>query len=544
MNSKSHELEMLRLLASMPFLDRLGMAQVSALSRSVVYETVVDMERAGLLASAPHATELTSPSRRYCLTAEGVNELARLADVAVEELLRCRPVSRQWRRILVDRLDALAVIHRLAATIAGVRLPLRLRLYRALPLEAALALPEGRTLGVVRYGTSADATAFAKRLWRLGQGPLPGVVLVVVPDRVRLRRAQRLLARNGVNALVALESEVVRADSDARAWRTLHGEASLNLGYVLERLRPGGRIPEEKPPNKPSLPGNLSEDLRRAPAVLMRPAEKRVLDLLADWPWLSQKDLAAILGVSETRASRAVAPLVERGLAARQRIAGGRLSLTDLGLAGLARRDRSSVALARRRWSVSPGNTRNADGWRSVSGRRSRQLLRNLEHTAAVHGFLAALSRSARELGWEVVQLDPPHRAARHFQYQGAIRAVHADAFGLLRHGPETWPFFLEWERRAVRPSTMTRRLAPYLRYYSTQGPADDHGTAPAVLVVFDDPIAATHFLFLAEREIPAADVHLPLLVAHRQELEDRGPLGWAWRAPGRWEPVNPLPLP
>ena len=543
MNAESHEFETLRLLASMPFLDRLGMARMSGRSRSAAHDAVNRLERAGLVDSVLHATELTSSTRRFCLTADGVNELARRDGVTVDELLCHRPVSRQWRRILLERLDALAVIHRLAATIVGVSRPIRLRLYRASPLDAALALPEGRTLGVVRYGTSADATAFAKRLWRLGQGPLPGVVLVVVPDPVRHRRAQRLLARNGVNALLALESEVVRADSDAGAWRTLHGEASLNLGYVLERLRPGGRIPEEKPPNKPSLPGNLSEDLRRAPAVLMRPAEKRVLDLLADWPWLSQKDLAAILGVSETRASRAVAPLVERGLAARQPIAGGRLALTDLGLAGLAQRDRASVALARRRWSVRGRRSEVPDNWRSVSGSRSRQLLRNLEHTAAVHSFLAALSRSARGLGWQGMQLDPPHRAARHFRREGAIRPVHPDAFDVLGRGRTTWPFFLEWERRAVRPSTMARRLAPYLRYYSTQGPTDDHGTIPALLVVFDDPIAATHFLPLAEREISAAGVHLPLLVAHRQELEARGPLGNGWRAPGRWEPVNPLPL-
>ena len=543
MNAESHELAILRLLANMPFLDRLGMAQVSGRSRSAVYEAVTAMERAGLLASVPHASELTPSTRRLCLTADGVNELARRDGVAVEELLRHRPVSRQWRRILVERLDAMAVVYRLISAIAGVSRPLSVRLYRSLPLDAALALPEGGTLGLVRYGASADATAVAKRLWRLGQGPLPCVVLVVVPDRVRLRRAQRLLARSGVNALVALEGEAVREDSDAGAWRTLNGDVSLSLAYVLERLRPGGRMPEEEPPNKPSLPGNLAEDLRRAPAVLLKPGEKRIMALLADWPWLFQKDLAAMLGVSETRASRAVAPLVERGLAARQPIAGGRLALTDLGLAGLARRDRASAPLARRRWSVSPGNARNADGWRSVSGGRSRQLIRNLEHTAAVHGFLAALARSARDLGWRAVQLDPPHRAARHFRHEGAIRAVHPDAFGVLGQGRTTWPFFLEWERRAVRPSTMARRLAPYLRYYSTQRPTDDHGTAPAILVVFDDPIAATHFLSLSEREIPAAGVHLPLLVAHRQELEERGPLGRAWRVPGRWEPVNPLPL-
>ena len=67
------------------------------------------------------------------------------------------------------------------------------------------------------------------------------------------------------------------------------------------------------------------------------------------------------------------------------------------------------------------------------------------------------------------------------------MRSVNPDAFGVLRRGDETWPFFLEWERRAVRPSTMSQRLAPYLRYFSSHRPTDDHGVCPSVLVVFDD---------------------------------------------------------
>ena len=35
------------------------------------------------------------------------------------------------------------------------------------------------------------------------------------------------------------------------------------------------------------------------------------------------------------------------------------------------------------------------------------------------------------------------------------------------------------------------RRLAPYLRYFSSHRPTDDHGVRPAVMVVFDGEIAA-----------------------------------------------------
>ena len=61
----------------------------------------------------------------------------------------------------------------------------------------------------------------------------------------------------------------------------------------------------------------------------------------------------------------------------------------------------------------------------------------------------------------------------------------------------------------------MAARLAPYLRYYSTSQPTDDHGAQPLVLVVFDDPIALTHFLAIANREMERHRVRVPLLASH-----------------------------
>jgi len=536
------EIGLLRLLAEMPFLDRLELAGVSGRSRGAVYRAARHLENSGLADSIPHAADLIPPTRRYCPSAAGLQKLAQAGNATVDGLLLSLPVSARWRRILLERLDALAVVYRLASTVAGVARPINLRLFRAGPLDAALLLPEGKTVGLVRQGPAADPTAFAKRLWRLGQGPLPGLVLVLASDEVRLRHARRLLARSPVNALLALERDAALVGADSRIWCPPTGGAVLDLGYVLERLRPGGDVPQEAPPSRAAVPGDLAADARRSLAVLLKPAEKRALDLLAGWPWISQRDLSGLLGVSETRVSRTVAPLAGLGLVTRSPTAGGRLALTDRGLALLARRDRASVGVARKRWSVSPLDADAGSGWRNVSGGRSRQLLRNIGHTAAVHGFLARLSNQARALGWDPVQIDPPHRASRHFRHEGARRSVYPDAFGLLGRGPASWAFFLEWERRAVRPATMSQRLAPYLRYYASHRPTDDHGIRPDVLVVFDDDIAATHFLRLAERETAHAGVNVPLWVSHRQAVDVLGPLGRAWLTPGDWEPDRLLP--
>ena len=115
--------------------------------------------------------------------------------------------------------------------------------------------------------------------------------------------------------------------------------------------------------------------------------------------------------------------------------------------------------------------------------------------------------------------------------------SVRPDAFGVLRRDGREQPFFLEWERRAVRPTTMAARIAPYLRYYAGRRPLDDHGVIPAVLVVFDDDLAAGHFLRVADREMRRAGVRVPLWVSHKAAMEELGPLGAAWRKPGSFRP-------
>ena len=538
--------ELLRRLAATPFLDRLEMVAVSGWSRGAVYEAVRTLEDAGLIASVPHATDLTPPSRRFHLTADGLRRLAEEEHVAVDDLLRDYPVSARWRRVLLERLDAVAVVYRLASAVSNLAYPIRFRWYRAMPMDAAIALPDGRTVAIVRQGLTSDRTGFSKRLWRLTQGPRPGAVLMLMPDEVRLRYARRLLAHTSVPALLAPEREAAAAAPDDPVWRLPSVNAAVSLRAAIDRLPPGGTLPAERPLARVSLPPDIDE---RGPGgdapdymlpALLKPAEKRALDLLSDWPWLSLQDLAGLLGVSDQRASKLTTALEGFGLAARAPAAARRLTLTDLGLATLARRDRTAVGGARKRWSAAPAD---AGDWRNVSGRRSRQLLRDMEHTAAVHGFIAALARQARTVGWEIDQLDPPIRASRYFRHFGGMRSVHPDAFGVLRRGSVLWPFFLEWERRAVRPVTMTARLAPYLRYYSSHRPIDDHGAKPAVLVVFDDDIAQTHFLRVARERMDRTRTALPLLVSHRDLLEAEGPLGRAWLAPaGGWEPVHPLP--
>ena len=485
MRPEGCEPDLLRALASMPFLDRQEMVAVSGWSKAAVHEAVEKLETGGLCASVLHAADPFPPARRFHLTAAGLRRLANDEDRPFEALLRDRPLSAQWRRSLMERFDALAAVYRMACLLSGVAFPIQFRWYRALPLDAAVTLPDGRTLGIVRQGLTADRSGFAKRLWRLREGQMPGTVLVLMADDVRLRHARRLLSTTDVPALFALEREAVLAGPDDAIWRPLKVGGDVSLRYVLDRAEPGGELPVEDESRLASPPADLPE---RAAAsdisdhmlpLFVRLAEKRALDLISDWPWIALTELAGLMGVSPQRASQTVIPLEGFGLAARVPEAGRRLALTDRGLSLLARRDRTSVGVAKKRWSLAPEDAEAPFEWRNVTGRRSRQLLRNIEHTAAVHGFLAALAAQAPLLGWEIVQIDPPRRASRHFRHDGRMRAVNPDAFGVLKKGDTTWPFFLEWERRAVRPSTMSERLAPICAITHLTGPLTTTAQGP-----------------------------------------------------------------
>ena len=537
----------LRTLAAMPFLDRLELAAVSGLTERTAHNALERLRQEGLVDCVRHAGPLTASTRRWYVTACGAGSLARLDEIPVDRLLRRLPVSAHWQRLLLERLDAVAVVYRLVSGVAAAEGDFRLRWYRAAALDAAVMLDGGRTVGVIRQGAAADRTAFTERFRRLldPREDVPRALLALMPDEARLRQDRGLLARYPGPVFLAREGDVANALSGDPVWHLTSGPAVLSLEEIMERLRPGGSLPVEppltrrSPPRDLSLPPEPENTQGHLLPVVLKASHKGVLELLAEWPLITADDLRSLTGLSPSNLSQVITRLERLGLAVRFRFGGRpRLSLTCGGLAYLARRDRTSVAEAVRRWDVESADGGSPTTWREVPGTRSRPLARTIKHTDAVHRFLGRMSEQARELGYRIVQFDPPHRAVRRFRHHGRLRSIHPDAFGVLRRNRETFPFFLEWERRAVRPGTMAARLAPYLRYYSSKQPLDDHGEWPLVLVVFDDELAESNFHGVARREMDRAGVDVPLWVSHAEILERVGPLGKAWRSPDHLETV------
>ena len=504
MRHNPKDIRLLRHLAAMPFLDRLELALVSKTPDRTAYDAVNRLEKRGYVASIRHATSAITTTRRLYPTPAGLRYFAWRDFTTVDELLRRYPVSGHWQRLLLGRLDAVAVLYRLTCMIADAagRIP-EFQWFRANPLDAAAILPDGRTVGILRQGPTADKTGFAKRVWRLLEAPYFDLLLVLVPDHVRLRHASKLLYPTPQSILVTEEANATRSTFENKVWylRSVGHPISLKEGLTLGSS--SQLLPQEQPLTRarlldefdvPDLPDHAPEHLLPA---LLKPAEKGALDLLADWPWITAEHLGRMLGVTRVRTSQLTVTLVRAGLACRHPIEGReRFAPTAKGLAVLARRDRTLAPRLQYQWS---GETLEPDeplSWRHVEGRRSRLLLRHLTHTTAVHRFMARMAEQARAAGWRLRQMDPPHRAARHFRYgyAGDLRSIHPDAFGVLRGRGRREAFFLEWERRAVRPGTMAARLSPYLRYYADHHPVNDNGVVPLVLLVFDDALAEAPF--------------------------------------------------
>ena len=534
----------LGVLAAMPFLDRLELAAVSGMNDQSVHSSLSRLQAQGLAACLRHGSPLTDSTCRWHVTAEGLRRLTLENGTSPDQLLRTHPVSAHWQRLLLARLDAVAVIYRLASS-AGR--PYQFRWYRSAALDAAMMLPGGKTCGVIRQGATTDRTAFSDRVRWLAahQGALPRALLALMPDEVRLRQARKLLSHYPGPVFLAMEQDVAYADSDDVVWRITSTDAVLSLYEVLTHIRPGGRLPVEPPLTRKTPPTDLT--VREEPegvsdhllSAVLKPADKRMLDHLADWPWIAPSDLGGLTGLSRSGVSRLTSRLGRLGLVCAVSLSGQRrLALSHRGLALLARRDRASVSVTIRRWGVETDTGEIASSWRSVPEVRSRPLARTIEHTEAVHRLMATLITQAKDTpGCRVSAASPPHHAARYFRYRGRLRSIHPDAFAVVRVGNSIHPFFLEWERRAAHPSTMAARLAPYLRYYYSNQPLDDHGDRPLALVVFDDTLAEANFLGVARREMERTGVKLPLWVSHREMLENVGPLGKAWRNPDVLKP-------
>ena len=192
-----------------PGISPLEISSLYDVASSKIYDDLKFLKGTGLVFEAGHGSIHVPTTTRLWPTPLGIDVAAAGSGVTISEFMRTHPVSREWRRVTVDRMDGLASTYRLFTTIAeldGCR-PLALRLFRSLPYDAIIEADDGRTIGIVRQGMMRDDSGLQRRLDEIEYllaDVCPSVLLIMAP----CRRTRYLIARGIADERRGLRSRV------------------------------------------------------------------------------------------------------------------------------------------------------------------------------------------------------------------------------------------------------------------------------------------------------------------------------------------------
>ena len=545
--------EALLLLCAAPFTTVDELSRLGRVPASTLRERLKMLIERGLVDSVPHHLSAlgTRPQRRYFPTEKGVTA-GGMATKGREHMLRAYPVSKQWFRLLAERLDAVAVLYRVATMVADADPqddPVRVDHYRHGPYDMLITLSGGRSLGLIRQGPALPTSRLRYRLRsieRLDSSDSPFVTLVLTHADQATRRAIRSLGDPSEHSrtFVATEGELLAGDHTGVVWQqcgsglgeAVRIDADASLAGILalaERLLDTsysflGKNPKPNPSDlypsgvQAAMPEPSQQLTPAIPAQLTR-AEKDALDLLAAWPLCTREQLAGLMGgVTLRRVNQVLRSLSQHGLV---RADEPLHMLTDEGLTYLARRDRAAVGLTLDRWSAEPLYL-NADIY---AGTAMRTLASQMRHHAGVIDFAAALSTEvACSPDHDLFDLLPTSRSSIGYRYDWTTCVIHPDASFTLEYKGRWRPYLLEFERRATTPKRARSRLKSYHRYFDSGWAERDHeGRLPRVLFIFESPGSENAFLDVADTVNG-----VPIITSNTEILSKRGILGDSWILP------------
>ena len=196
--------ETLWVLCEAPFATVDELSSLNRVPVSTLRGRLAQLCKRGLADSRPHRLAALGgrPQRRYFPTPAGISALGEAIPDDVPSLY---PVSRQWFRLLMERLDSVALVYKVVALVAEADpegAPVRVDHYRQGPYDALITLSGERSLGVVRQGpmlTPASLRYRIRTIERLGAGERPLVTLVVTDSGQDTRRAVRIPGSPGTS---------------------------------------------------------------------------------------------------------------------------------------------------------------------------------------------------------------------------------------------------------------------------------------------------------------------------------------------------------
>ena len=536
--------QLLDALSRMPFVDSAELARILGEPHATVHRAIAYLLADGIVGRVSHGTAHLPSSHRYHLTANGIRQAAELLGFATpSDFVRAYPVSREWLTLLIRRMDAVASVYRLAASMSpgidGLRS--RVEFHRRGRFDATITLHDGRSFGVVRQGLALRRRSLYDRLRAIAEydySRRPGAVLILVPSVWEERLTTRFCDdRNIRDCYVAVESRDALERRDLRLWcctSWVIGSSYFSLKAVVSRNSPGGGPRSQSPERKRASLPRPERMAEAAPAFGVSPSEKRTLDIVTDHPMIPREHLALWLGVSEGRVSQMMRSLVNTWDLVEHRGQRGdtRYSLSAQGIRYITHRDRAQLPTTQGIWSTAL--TTDKQGRRRHVGHRIETWARQTKHADGITWFLSKLEVETRddpnsELLWSV----PTARSDR--AYNWGDSAIAPDALGELVTGGIHIPFYFEHELRARHPRGVRARLRPYESYYWSPEHEDDQPPFPTTLFVVDtEEVEATYVSTAARMTL----MTVPVFVSCRPVLSHTGILGRSWRP--LWEPESP----
>ena len=531
----------------MPCIDSAELAGILGEPQTTVHRSLSSLLADGIAGRVSHGTTHLPSSHRYYLTAKGIREAAEVLCFATpSEFVRAYPVSKEWLTLLIRRMDAVAAVYRLAASLSpgidGLRS--HVEFHRRGRFDATITLHDGRSFGVVRQGRALRRRSLYDRLRAIAEYDFtrrPDTVLILVPSVWEERLTTRFCEeRNIRDCYVAVESRNALERRDLRLWHKYSwvGSTYRTLEDVSSHGSPSGGLRTQSPSRKRASLPRPERMAQSAPAFGVSPSEKRTLDLITDHPMIPREHLALWLGISEGRVSQMMRSLVDTWNLIERRGKRGdtRYTLSVEGIRYVTHRDRAQFPTTQGIWSTTL--TTDRKGRRRHVGHRIETWARQTKHADGITWFLSKLEAEARddpgsELQWSV----PTARADR--AYNWGDSAIAPDAVGQMTAEGLRIPFYLEYELRAKHPQGVIARLDPYESYYWSNEPGEDQPPFPVTLFVVDTEEVEDTYVRTAAR---MSRMSLPIFVSCIPALSHTGILGPSWHP--LWEPESPrLPL-
>ena len=168
-------------LSRMPFIDSAELAGILGEPHATVHRALTGLFADSIVGRVSHGNAYLPLSQRYYLTAKGIREAARtLGFDTPSDFVRAYPSFREWLALLIRRMDAVASVYRIAASLSpgidGLRS--HVDFHRRGRFDATITLHDGRSFGVVRQGLALRRRAIAE----YDYSSRPDTVLILVPS--------------------------------------------------------------------------------------------------------------------------------------------------------------------------------------------------------------------------------------------------------------------------------------------------------------------------------------------------------------------------